>query len=108
MSNAMLINDLLFDESGIQKAYQQIILPYWNACSSYISYANIDEFKPELGVLKQPVLSASHLTGTNINERHLFHTASSVPLGPISLINGYWQSCMKQKSIFHFTWIIIR
>ncbi len=54
-SNAMLINDLLFDESGIQKAYQQIILPYWNACSFYISYANIDEFKPEHGVLKQPV-----------------------------------------------------
>ena len=46
-TNAMLIGDLLFDESGIQDAYQQIILPYWNACSFYISYANIDGFKPE-------------------------------------------------------------
>ena len=54
-TNAMLINDLLFDESGIQDAYQQIILPYWNACSFYISYANIDEFKPEQGALKSPV-----------------------------------------------------
>lgn len=54
-TNAMLINDLLFDESGIQDAYQQIILPYWNACSFYISYANIDEFKPEQGTLKSPV-----------------------------------------------------
>ena len=45
-TGAMLIGDLLFDESGIQDAYQQIILPYWNACNFYISYANIDGFNP--------------------------------------------------------------
>ncbi len=44
---AMLIGDLLFDESGITDAYQQIILPYWNACNFYISYANIDGFCPD-------------------------------------------------------------
>ncbi len=46
-TNAMLIGDLLFDESGIQDAYQQIILPYWNACNFFISYANIDGFKSD-------------------------------------------------------------
>ena len=45
-TNAMLIGDLLFDESGIKDAGQQIVLPYWNACNFYISYANIDGFKP--------------------------------------------------------------
>ncbi len=52
-TGAMLIGDLLFDESGIQDAYQQIILPYWNACNFYISYANIDGFMPEK--LEEPV-----------------------------------------------------
>ena len=47
-TNAMLIGDLLFDESGIQDAYQQILLPYWNACNFYISYANIDLVKPDM------------------------------------------------------------
>lgn len=46
-TNAMLIGDLQFDDKGIQEAYQQIILPYWNACNFFISYANIDEFRPE-------------------------------------------------------------
>lgn len=46
-TNAMLIGDLQFDESGIQDAYQQLILPYWNACNFFISYANIDGFHPE-------------------------------------------------------------
>ena len=46
-TNAMLIGDLQFDESGIQDAYQQFILPYWNACNFFISYANIDGFHPE-------------------------------------------------------------
>lgn len=51
-TNAMLIGDLLFDEAGIQDAYQQAFLPYWNACNFYISYANIDEFCPQ--ELKEP------------------------------------------------------
>lgn len=49
-TNAMLIGDLLFDEAGIQDAYQQIILPYWNACNFFISYANIDGFHPDAAV----------------------------------------------------------
>ena len=51
-TNAMLIGDLSFDEAGIQEAYQQIILPYWNACNFFISYANIDGF--EKGALIEP------------------------------------------------------
>ena len=43
-TNAMLIGDLLFDESGIQDAYQQILLPYWNACKFFVSYADIDGY----------------------------------------------------------------
>ena len=46
-TNAMLIGDLLFDDNGIQDAMQQIILPYLNACNFFISYANIDNYKPE-------------------------------------------------------------
>ncbi len=45
-SNAMLLGDLLFDEAGISDAYQQFVLPYWNACNFFISYANIDGFCP--------------------------------------------------------------
>jgi isoleucyl-tRNA synthetase len=46
-SNAMLLNDLLFDDHGIQDALQQIILPLWNSVNFYISYANIDGFNPK-------------------------------------------------------------
>ena len=46
-TNAMLIGDLLFDESGIQDAYQQILLPYWNACKFFVSYADIDGYFTE-------------------------------------------------------------
>lgn len=51
-TKAMLIGDLLFDESGIADSLQQIILPYWNACNFFISYANIDGFCP--GEVKTP------------------------------------------------------
>lgn len=46
-TNAMLIGDLSFDDAGILEAYQQIILPYWNACNFFISYANIDGIEME-------------------------------------------------------------
>jgi isoleucyl-tRNA synthetase len=51
-SNAMLIGDLLFNEEGIPEMYQSILLPFWNACNFYISYANIDGFHPK--ELKEP------------------------------------------------------
>ncbi len=54
-TNAMLIGDLMFDDAGIQEAYQKIILPYWNACNFYIAYANIDGFKPTS--LEKPVVT---------------------------------------------------
>jgi isoleucyl-tRNA synthetase len=43
-TNAMLLGDLMFDEMGIQDAYQQLILPLWNAYNFFILYANIDGF----------------------------------------------------------------
>ena len=46
-TNAMLIGDLMFDDDGIMEAYQQLILPFWNACNFYISYANIDDYRPD-------------------------------------------------------------
>ena len=74
-SNAMLIGDLLFDESGILEAYQQILLPYWNACNFFISYANIDEFNPDVVTkpevkdqLDQWILAKLYRTVTNLTE----------------------------------------
>jgi len=51
-SNAMLIGDMLFNDAGIPEMYQSILLPFWNACNFYISYANIDGFFPD--ELKEP------------------------------------------------------
>lgn len=50
-TNAMLIGDLAFDDDGIMDSYQQLILPFWNACNFFISYANIDDYKPDANVV---------------------------------------------------------
>ena len=46
-SNAMLVGDLRFKDSGIQEMLQTFILPLWNAASFFITYANIDGYHPE-------------------------------------------------------------
>ena len=43
-SNAMLVNDLQFDEAGLKDCLQQIILPLWNCAYFYQSYSKIDGF----------------------------------------------------------------
>lgn len=43
-SNAMLVNDMQFDENGVKDSLQQIILPFWNCTYFYQSYAQIDGF----------------------------------------------------------------
>ena len=46
-SPAMLVNDLLFNDAGLEDSLKQIIIPLWNACNFYTSYANIDGFCPD-------------------------------------------------------------
>ena len=49
---AMLIGDLLFNDAGLEDSLRQIVIPLWNACNFYTSYANIDGFCP--AELKEP------------------------------------------------------
>ena len=47
-SNAMLVNDMQFDENGLKESLQQVILPLWNCAYFYQSYAKIDNFIGDL------------------------------------------------------------
>lgn len=46
-SNAMIMNDLYFEESGIKNQIQQVLLPLYNCASFFNSYAILDNFEPE-------------------------------------------------------------
>ena len=43
-SNAMLVNDMQFDEAGLKDSLQQVVIPFWNCAYFYQSYASIDGF----------------------------------------------------------------
>ena len=45
-SNAIIMNDLLFDEAGIKTQVQQVLLPFYNCVSFFNSYAILDHFEP--------------------------------------------------------------
>ena len=44
-SKAMILDDLQFDESGIQEQLKVVILPLWNAYNFFLSYASIDGYE---------------------------------------------------------------
>ncbi len=94
-TNAMLVGDLLFDDNGIQDAYQQIILPYWNACNFFISYANVVGFKPEALTVPQTdnqldkwVLAKLHEATTAIKENMDAYLVNKYVENLISLVDG--------------------
>lgn len=45
-SNAMIMNDLYFEEMGIKNQIQQVLLPLYNCVSFFNSYAILDNFEP--------------------------------------------------------------
>lgn len=53
-SNAIVMNDLYFDESGIKSQVQQVLLPLYNCAKFLNSYAMIDEFEPNENVIPTP------------------------------------------------------
>ena len=46
-SNAIIMNDLSFDENGIKSQVQQVLLPLYNCAKFFNSYALLDKFNPE-------------------------------------------------------------
>ena len=45
-SNAIVMNDLYFDENGIKSQVQQVLLPLYNCAKFFNSYAVLDNFEP--------------------------------------------------------------
>ena len=75
-SNAMLVNDMMFDENGLKDSLQQIILPLWNCASFYQSYSKIDNFVGDEKVLPDSnnnldkwILSLLYKTEKEIKEK---------------------------------------
>ena len=53
-SNAMLVNDMQFDENGLKDSLQQVLLPFWNCAYFYQSYAGIDNFTGNVNCVPHP------------------------------------------------------
>ena len=93
-SAAMLIGDLAFDENGIKDAFQKIILPYWNACNFFISYANIDDFEPDMKApesanqLDRWILAKLYSTATEITENMDHYQVNRYVEQLTSLVDG--------------------
>ena len=56
-SNAMLVNDMQFDEAGLKDSLQQVVLPFWNCAYFYQSYAGIDNFNGDVNNKPNPTNS---------------------------------------------------
>lgn len=50
-SNAIIMNDLFFEDDGIKNQIQQVLLPLYNCASFFNSYAILDKFEPNEVVL---------------------------------------------------------
>ncbi len=41
--------DLCFSEDGVKNALRHLLIPWWNAYSFFVTYANVDEWTPDTG-----------------------------------------------------------
>ena len=53
-SNAIVMNDLYFDEAGIKSQVQQVLLPLYNCAKFFNSYAILDGFCPDENKIPEP------------------------------------------------------
>ncbi|MBN1758931.1 MAG: isoleucine--tRNA ligase [Chitinispirillaceae bacterium] len=72
-SPAVKAEDLRFSEKGVMEMSRAVLLPYWNAYSFFITYANVDGWKPQSA---EPPENATELDRWIISL--LNHTVTSV------------------------------
>ena len=53
-SNAIIMNDLTFDEDGIKSQVGQVLLPLYNCAKFFDSYAVLDNFVPDENKIPKP------------------------------------------------------
>ena len=94
-TNAMLVGDLLFSDSGPKEALQQIILPFWNANHFFLSYANIDEYHPKTikipeseNLLDQWILAKLYEAGERISAHMDAYQINRYVEHLVSLLDG--------------------
>jgi isoleucyl-tRNA synthetase len=50
-SPAVKAEDLKFSEDGVLEIARSVLIPFWNAYSFFVTYTNVDGWKPENGVV---------------------------------------------------------
>ena len=53
-SQVVRAEDLKFSEAAVKEAMRSVILPIWNSFSFFMTYANVDNWKPAPGPLSAP------------------------------------------------------
>lgn len=94
-TNAMLLGDLMFDDDGILDSFQQLILPLWNSCNFFISYANIDGFEGDPNKLPESdnqldkwILAKLYTTEKTISENMAAYQIDRYVDSLLSLVDG--------------------
>ncbi|MBQ7884659.1 MAG: isoleucine--tRNA ligase [Clostridia bacterium] len=94
-SNAMLVNDMQFDEAGLKDSLQQIVLPFWNCAYFYQSYSQIDNFVGNINHTPNPsnkldkwILSKLYATAKTIKDSMDNYRVDEYIKPIISLIDG--------------------
>ena len=95
-SNAMIMNDLYFDETGIKNQIQQVLLPLYNCASFFNSYAILDNFEPTNVTLPKSnneldvwILAKLYDTNKQIKESMRNYQIDNYVEPIIDLINGF-------------------
>ncbi len=86
-SPAVKAEDLRFSEKGVMEMSRAILLPFWNAYAFFVTYANVDGWKPEENMepstneLDQWIISLLNHVVTSVNrEMEEYNLYRVVPL----------------------------
>jgi isoleucyl-tRNA synthetase len=87
-SPAVKAEDLKFSEKGVLEMSRAVLIPFWNAYSFFVTYANVDGWKPTTGdapaggtELDRWIVSLLHDTIASVNrEMEEYNLYKTVPL----------------------------
>jgi isoleucyl-tRNA synthetase len=112
--------ELRFSEKGVTDIVRRILLRWWNSYSFFVSYANIDDFKPRAGAKRSPnildqwVLSRLHTLIENTEREMTAYRLYNVVPGLLQFIEDltntyirfnrghFWQEGMPEDKVLAY------
>lgn len=81
--------DLCFSEQGVLQSLRHLLIPWWNAYSFFVTYANVDGWEPKGSRIQESGVRSQNAAGGSLMDKWILSTLDRVTGEVVAAMDAY-------------------